>query len=192
MNFSLWKKCREKILKWKKTDWLILILLGVLCMILAIPTNDRNRQTEEAVQEENIQTEGIRTEKAQAETIRQEQEYRAYLEEELNGILSHMDGVGAAEVMITLENTGEMQLDKNYKESEKSQSRETVIYDMGEKESPYVVDAMMPRVAGVVVVAQGGDNPQTASEIFQVVQSLFDLEAHKITIVKMSALEDVN
>ena len=49
---------------------------------------------------------------------------------------------------------------------------------------------LTPQVEGVLVVAEGGDNSLVKQNILQSVMSLFPLEAHKITIVKMSIQED--
>lgn len=189
MNFLKGRRLWEKIGKWKKTDWLILILVGILLMVIAIPTADPEPQNgskeQDAPEEAKEADSGVGEEDLQ-------KEYRLALEQELSGLLSKMDGVGKVEVMITLENSGQKQLDKNVESSDNSYSSETVIYENDDREAPYIVDSYMPNVAGVVVVAQGGENPVVASRILDAVQSLFGLEAHKITIVKMSALEDAN
>lgn len=188
MNFLKGRKLWEKISKWKKTDWLILILVGVLLMVIAIPTADSGEQ-EGTREQEDLETAGDADSHGEEDSRK---EYRLALEQELSELLSRMEGVGKVEVMITLENSGQKQLDKNVESSDSSYSSETVIYENDDGEAPYIVDSYMPNVAGVVVVAQGGENPVVASRILDAVQSLFGLEAHKITIVKMSALEDAN
>jgi stage III sporulation protein AG len=45
-------------------------------------------------------------------------------------------------------------------------------------------------VEGVVVVAEGGDSPQVQTKIRDAVMSLFDIEAHKVIVVKMSGQEE--
>jgi stage III sporulation protein AG len=45
-------------------------------------------------------------------------------------------------------------------------------------------------VSGVVVVAEGGDSPQVQTKIRDAVMSLFDVEAHKVIVVKMSGQEE--
>ena len=52
MNFLKGRKLWEKISKWKKSDWLILIVVGILLMVIAIPTSDsehKNRLKEQDV-----------------------------------------------------------------------------------------------------------------------------------------------
>jgi len=48
----------------------------------------------------------------------------------------------------------------------------------------------MPKIEGVVVVAQGGGNAKTVTEISNAVMSLFPVEAHKVVVVKMSVQEE--
>ena len=59
----------------------------------------------------------------------------------------------------------------------------------GNTETPYISNEMTPQVDGVLVVAQGGGNSMVKQNILQSVMALFPLEAHKITIVKMSMQE---
>ena len=96
-----------------------------------------------------------------------------------------MDGVGKAEVMITLEDDGSAKLDKDIKKSTEYTQTNTVIYDDDDKTKPYVTSMEKPKVKGVLVVAQGGGNASVDSNISQAVQALFDVEVHKITIAKM-------
>jgi stage III sporulation protein AG len=144
-SFS-WTKIRDRIKKLKGTDWLILLLVGVLLLIVAIPSGSSKQED---------------TKQAEYNSIWEEQEdngeeYDRSLEEELEEILSSMEGVGKVKVMITFKND--------------SQSE----------------------VEGVLVVAEGGGNAVVCSDILSAVQSLFSLEAHKITIVKMSVSEGAN
>jgi stage III sporulation protein AG len=126
----------EKLQKHSKTDWLIFILLGVLVLIVAVPTGSAEEKTENAV----VQSE--------------EETYPDSVQEQLAAILTRMEGVGKVRVMITF--SDEKQL----------------------------------AVSGVVVVAEGGDSPQVQTKIRDAVMSLFDVEAHKVIVVKMSGQEE--
>ena len=50
--------------------------------------------------------------------------------------------------------------------------------------APYVIEETMPVVRGVLVVAQGADDPQVVAEIKEAAMALFHLEAHKIKVMK--------
>ena len=57
--------------------------------------------------------------------------------------------------------------------------------DGGGGQTPYVVEELEPEIAGVVVVAQGGDNSVVVQNITEAVMALFGVEAHKIKVMKM-------
>lgn len=139
------RKILEKIKHMKKQDWIAVILIGLLLLIVALPSTGakENAGTYQGMQEE--------------ETL----SYRKELEKDLCEILSEMTGVGKVNVMIT----------------------------MKEENSTYFTANRACEVEGVVIVAEGGDNAVVANEILEVVMSLFPVDAHKITIVKMKVSE---
>ena len=50
--------------------------------------------------------------------------------------------------------------------------------------SPYVSKELSPKIEGVVVIADGGENAVVKENISSAVQALFDIEPHKIRIMK--------
>lgn len=42
-------------------------------------------------------------------------------------------------------------------------------------------------VEGIAVIAEGGDNPVVIQNIIEVVQALFDVESHKIKVIKANS-----
>lgn len=46
-------------------------------------------------------------------------------------------------------------------------------------------EKILPNVQGVLVIAQGGDNPIVINNIQEAVVALFQVEAHKIKVMKM-------
>ena len=83
-------------------------------------------------------------------------------------------------------------MDKDISQKEGSTDSNTVVYRYADEEGPYVVQSTYPQVEGVVIVAEGGDNAIVCTNISEAVKSLFPIEAHKITIVKMSVAEGSN
>lgn len=184
---SDWSKLRDWIHRTlgrrSKTDFLIMLLVGVLVMVIAIPTGEKKESPPAGeMQQEEVQDESGLTQ--------WKEDYRSGLEEQLKELLQAMDGVGSCRVMITLEDDGQTYVDKNLRADESAREDETVVYRQGEGEEPYVVRQRMPKVAGVVVVAQGGENAKVITDISNAVMSLFQIEAHKITVVKMSVQEE--
>ena len=167
---------KQKIKNRTKTDFLIMILIGVLVLIVMIPTgtketSGKSKLTGNKSNEKNTQEYG------QADGI-SDSEYVEQLEEQIRILIEQMDGCGKANVMITLSDDGQTYLDKNCKTDEKAKEETTVI----RKERPHV--------EGMVIVVQGGNSPAVVTEITDAMMSLFDIEAHKIKVVKMSAQEE--
>lgn len=163
------------IKKRNKTDFVILILLGVMVMIVAMPSG--TKQTEEK-QETRTQTPDIETDE------------KRKLEEQLQKLLEKMDGVGKVRVMLTFSDDGKDELDKNVTADGTQREETTVVYDTKDEQQPYVIRRQKPKVEGVVVVAEGGGNAQTETQISNAVMSLFSVEAHKVVVVKMSVQEE--
>lgn len=186
--------------RWRKDQWLIVFLAGVLLLVIAMPTGSKKEDSKEASSYvlENIQDQGS------TDTYSYEEQLEIRLEE----ILRAIEGVGQVQVMITLKNNGEAVVEKDVEssystngnvESEEPeqtiqrQSSETTIYEnQTEEAGPFVSKENAPEVEGVLVVAQGGANAVTAQNISEAIQALFDIEIHKIKIVKMNAQEGTN
>lgn len=119
-------------------------------------------------------------------------EYVDAMESRLKSVLSHVEGVGNVRVMITVKDTSEEVTLKDRKTSSElgnnvtnSQNEENTVYsEDGQTKIPYVVKEINPQVMGVVVVSTGGDDPQIKKEIIEAVQVLFDIEPHKIKVMK--------
>ena len=67
-----------------------------------------------------------------------------------------------------------------------SRSSQTAIYDGGgsSQGAPYVTKELTPEVAGVIVIAEGGDDPVAVENIIEAVQALFEIDTHKIKVMK--------
>lgn len=165
------------IKKRNKSDFAVLILLGVMVMIVAMPAGAKQSQKETQTQE-------------QKEQLQTQDSYKEQLQQQLKELLEHMDGVGKTRVMLTFSDEGTDQLDKNVTKDGNKKEETTVVYDTGDTRQPYVICRQMPKIEGVVVVAQGGGNAKTVTEISDAVMSLFPVEAHKVVVVKMSVQEE--
>ena len=124
------------------------------------------------------------------------------MEKELKAALENAAGVGRTEVMITLKASSEKVAlkDNPYDTSnehnspgdgtliEKNSSKrdETTVYEEnGNDKTPYIIKKIEPQVNGVLVVAEGGDNPEVKKEIIETIQVLFGVELHKIKVMKL-------
>ena len=52
------------------------------------------------------------------------------------------------------------------------------------EETPYVKQELSPRIEGVLVIADGGDNAIVIENITEAVQALFGVDTHKIKVMK--------
>lgn len=196
------EKIRSRMAKWLKRDnLLILLLAGVLLVVIALPTekNSRGQQNPGAVT--GSPGGAVQESISVGAGFSDVEEYAAYLEKRLENTLSQVSGVGAVQVMITLEATQELVLEKDQQTQSSSTTEEdsqggsryshqinrsenTVYHSSGNSE-PYVIKTLLPRVEGVVVVAQGAGTGNINRNITDVVQALFDVEVHKVKVVKM-------
>lgn len=187
------QKIKEK--KLKRSDWLILVLAGILILIIALPTDTKEKkQAEEA--KENISKENNTMEASKVE-----------IERKLEDILEKIDGAGDVKVMITYQDSGTQVVEKDKNTSENSleesdstggvrstkeqQLQESTVYEEADAgNTPFVSKELLPKVEGILIVASGGDNQKVKQNISEAVLALFQVEAHRIKIVKMSGLED--
>ena len=186
----------EKLKGISKNHLLIGGLVGVLLLVIAMPLDQGEQERREAVKAAEAAGEG--TDRGGISGL-----YEKELERRLKLLLEEMEGVGKAEVMITLQDEGERVVEKDLaqdsqtvseKEGEASRStqekqyQEETVYSQegGSGGDPFVAREVMPKVEGVLVVAQGGGDPKVAKNISDAVLALFPVEVHKIKVVKMN------
>lgn len=187
--------------KWrqlKKTDWIAAALVGVLLLVVAMPSGGTGIHLAESEKEDTAQE--------KTEQKYEKEDYAEYLEHKLEQVLGQMEGVGKVSVMVTVADQGEDIIEKDKTEhtstvtntdggsmemtTEKESGEETVYEESGGEKTPYVSKEILPEIEGVLVVAEGGDSPRIVSDISDAVKALFQVEAHRIKVVKMSSKED--
>lgn len=192
------KQWFSRLQSMKKEDFIVIGLAGVLCVLLAFPTTEKDTGLFE---QRKVEDAGIESEKTT--DSEEESYYNEYWEGKLEETLRLMEGVGEAEVVITLQNSGEKIVEKdipvtrsNTREedgqggtreiNEFSSTETTLVYqDESGNQVPFVTRETLPLVEGVVVCARGAENPGVREKITELVCALFDIEAHKIVVVKM-------
>lgn len=203
--------------KWKqlkKSDWVVVALVGVLLLVIAMPSGKTSSQ--ESTGEKNMESITQQTEQSdkkktakemQKEDDTADTEYVRELEQQLENILSQMEGVGKVEVMITVLDQGESVIEKDSENTstvtsesdsaggsrtvtEKNLKEQTIYVETGEETYPYVQKKKLPTIGGVVVVAEGGGSSVVVSDISDAVKALLPIEAHRIKVVKMCSKEE--
>ncbi|MEE1060216.1 MAG: hypothetical protein UH080_00145 [Ruminococcus sp.] len=91
--------------------------------------------------------------------------YSTQIESDLQSIISHIEGAGETQVLLTMEN-----------------SVEYVYLD----DSTTKTKEIQPVIRGVLVVCQGGDDPVVTQRITEAVTRALDISAAKVCITKLS------
>ena len=184
----------EKLRHMRKDQLLIFFLVGVLLLVIALPSGTKEKEKDSR----HSEIDGEEAVGTQAEG----QDYARYLERRLEETLSQLDGAGNVRVMVTLQSSAQKIVEKDTqgekdaiteedsqggrRTSENTSHQETTVYEgMGEKsQEPYVSKELTPRVEGVVVLAEGGENALVKKNITEAIQALFGIDTHKIRIMK--------
>lgn len=123
-----------------KQQWILLLLLGLLLTVAAMPVSRRTNET--TTVQKNILDNGSQVEKSQ-------------VEQKLADLLESVEGVGKVKVMVMT----------------------------GGNKSLYLSEET--EITGVLIAAEGAGDPVTVQNIQQAVMALFQVDAHKIKIMKM-------
>ena len=179
--------------KQRKKEQILTAVLVVVILLLAFWPSAADHEEQEKQQTEEVQP--------QVEATETNADERKKLEDELKRILLQVDGVGEVDVAVTMESTGRKLVEKDVplsessvdetgngtnskKESKNSEEATVYLENADGTKAPYVIEETMPVVRGVLVVAQGADDPQVVAEIKEAAMALFHLEAHKIKVMK--------
>lgn len=166
---------KQMVKKAGKGKILLLIAVGVLLLLVSIKDSGRQAATTEKSQ-------NTVTEQSTSDDM---QRYREKMEKQVKEILEQVEGVGKADVMLTLQASKEKVTLKDNKQDDTKTEEETVLLDGESRESsPYVVQEIEPQIEGIVVVCSGGDSPAMQREIISAISALFPVKSHKIKVMK--------
>ena len=148
-------------------------LIGILLIFLSDAFSSKEKKEEQVTQSYNYN------------------EYISNLENQLEGVISSIDGVGECKIMITLENTAESVYATDVETKNDSDSAnlkdEYVIYNSSDGETPVLIKEYFPKVQGVTVVCTGGDNISVKEKIIEAVTSLFNIATNRVSVSKIKA-----
>lgn len=193
--------------KWRafiknKNNLIIVVLFGVLLMVIALPVDGGSRKRSTGAESALYTGEGNSSTAGGSAVETDTTEYVSDMEKRLETLLTQMDGAGRVKVLITLRASMEKIVEKdepltrsNTTEADaEGGSRQINNVDAGEStvfgsdgsgESPYVIKTLSPEVEGVLVLAEGAGSGSVSKNISDAIQALFNIEAHKIKVVKM-------
>lgn len=158
--------CKAKISGFGKYKYALLVLLvGVVLMLYPF---------------------GIKKEPVQE--VKPEKEFT--MEDQLEDILSRVDGVGSVRVLLSLKEgySYTYQTDENLilKDQQQEKELETVlIREENGAELPVITHTRYPVYEGAIVVCEGADSPSVRLYIVNAVSDLTGLGSDKISVIKM-------
>lgn len=206
----------QKLMKMGKDRYVLLFLVGIMCVVIAsvLETQEKKQSTnaDGAADERQAQA-GTQSTKQGAQDRPAADEasvgsasmlyYSEYFETHLEEMLSKMEGVGKVCVVVTLQSSEELILERNnpYNRKTDEQTRDgeqsmtteiqsdsqVVFYENEQgRQTPIVIRRSAPAVKGIVVLAQGADQPGVSEKITQLLMALFGIDGHKIKVAKYS------
>ena len=160
-------KAFDKLRRDKKT--LIIILVGIsgMLIIMLAPSGDKTEKSDEQSVVCNYDVGDVQN--------------------EVRCLIESIKGAGRAEVYITYESENETVYAMNV--DEKSDGNDIHIkseYIITDDESGLVLKVLHPKVRGVAVVCQGGNDPVVKEKIYSVISALFDISTNKISVADMA------
>lgn len=130
------------------------------------------------------------------------QEYVLKLENDLKDLVSNIKGAGNTRVLVTLENSAETvyateekknkeatedktdgQLSKK-RESDDCEKKYITIKDADGTERALSVTQIQPTIKGVVVVCDGGDNPDVQQKISNAIKTALNITSKRVYVTK--------
>lgn len=167
---------RELLTKFKSDKKAILIVaIGILGMLLVMLSESGDNQ-----ENDNFQPKS---------------EIHIYTETELalniEKFISNIQGAGKSKVIVTYECYEEAvylyDADERIQgDGDSDKSSEYIIIDTGDSEDGLKAKILAPKIRGVAVVCQGGNNPTTKEMIITAISALLNISTNKISVAPMA------
>jgi len=162
----------KELLK-KKTVLTGAVVIGIIGMILILVSDSDSGKTEKtAVAEQNVSFETAEA-------------YNVQMEEKLKGILVSIDGVGKADVLITITSTEEYIYAETKKQNSYGEENDYVLIDNGSEKETLVKKIQNPEISGVVIVCEGGGKSKVCEKIYRAVSTALGIPTTKIYVAEM-------
>ena len=183
------------------TRLIIIFMVGILIILLSFPSIFSSKESAGNVVEDN------NTKVVQNDTNTTSYGTNTYItemENKLEEILGKVSGIGKVEVMITLKASAEQVPLKDNPSTQESvnevdgeggsrtnnsvtREENTILVTNENGDSvPYIIQEFEPKVEGVFVIAEGGDDVNIIMDIMEAAEVLFGVPAHKVKVMKMS------
>lgn len=119
-------------------------------------------------------------------------------EKKLSELIAQVEGAGRVQVMLTIESsdekiyaTDEKTDSKNDGDTEqKSYNSQYVLVDGASGDTGILLKTNSPKVKGVIIVCDGGENPTVANQITNAVSAALGIGANRVSVLKMKSAEE--
>ena len=111
--------------------------------------------------------------------------YSEDIEKQLCSILETIEGVGKADIMLTLTSTEEYVYAETMKQGSSQSENDYIIIDKGSQKEALIKKINNPAISGVVIVCEGGDDPRICERIYKAVSTALDISTAKIYVAEM-------
>lgn len=168
------------ILRIRNDKKLLLIIifgfLGLILIVFSIPNENKENVEKTEVVEKSVFN---------------EKEYTDDLENKLAEMISLINGAGKTRVIVTLECDYETVYAKDGSLSKDDDSTdedsEYIIIDSEKTQGGLLLKTVTPKVRGVAVVCEGGDNQYVKSSVTEMLSAVLDVGANRISVSKISS-----
>ena len=176
--------------KWKIGRWQAIVLAAGLAGLLLLCFTSLPTGGKSAGGGKNPAQESVRVDLTA---------YEQQLEERLCGIIGSIAGAGETRVMLTLDCgsepvyavQGKTDSKHNYADSNSEESisanKEYVIIGSGAGEQGLVLKMLEPRVRGVAVICQGGDDLIVRQAVVEAVTAVLGVGSNKVSVARLGA-----
>ena len=121
-------------------------------------------------------------------------------EDKIKGVLENIVGVGTVDVMVTVDSTEELVVQRNVKDSQQlteetdasggkrhmtqyTRDGEIITYEISGDQTPIVTKNLKQQIRGVLVVARGAENKVVKDLITDAVEKGLNVAAYRISVV---------
>ncbi|PYG86815.1 stage III sporulation protein AG [Ruminiclostridium sufflavum DSM 19573] len=180
----------------------IVALIGVMFLIAGSVLFEKNPRSslESGTSSNTLGNTEVKTGEGAVETLNQtEKNLKNETELRLKAILSQISGAGKVDVMITFYsgnefipaadvNTSENDTQEKDKEGgsrviKQTDKESTTIYqEVDGVKKPFIIKEILPKVKGVVVVADGAADAEVKADLVKATEALLDIAVHKIQV----------
>ncbi|MEI2280473.1 stage III sporulation protein AG [Paenibacillus polysaccharolyticus] len=181
--------------------WLIILgLIGVGIMLFNSFVNVKKIDSENIGREPPEQATSMSTMQSGLLEENPFQAIEVAFEDKIKGVLENIVGVGTVDVMVTVDSTEELVVQRNVKDSQQlteetdanggkrhmtqyTRDGEIITYELSGDQTPIVTKKLKPQIRGVLVVAKGAENKVVKDLITDAVEKGLNVAAYRISVV---------